>query len=200
MEAAVTFGVGHEAVALLVLLSAVVDIVAGGLGEVVVIHEIVARVVGRVNVDHLHLPQVVLTQQFQHFEVVALNVEVLRVVEIDAFLAAGAQRVGGRRVGKADGVALVGPGELVAFLGAFHDVLREFLPELVEVNRRFLQRFGFPFSSRRSVRQLGKSSPIRRMFSSTWLVVCIDSLSILCVVVYEVKYWQSSVKISYITI
>ena len=113
------------------------DIVARGLGEVVVIHEVVARVVRRVDVDHLHFAQVVLAQQLQHFEVVALNVEVLRVVEIDALLAAGAQRVGGRRVGKADGVALVGPGELVAFLGAFHDVLREFLPELVEVNRHF---------------------------------------------------------------
>ena len=137
MEAAVALGVGHKAVALLVLLPAVVNIVAGGLGEVVVIHEVVARVVGRVNVNHLHLAEVVLAQQLQHFEVVALNVEVLRVVEVHAFLAAGAQRVGGRRIGQADGVALVGPGELVAFLGAFHDVLREFLPELVEVNRRF---------------------------------------------------------------
>ena len=52
-------------------------------------------------------------------------------------MAQGAQRVGGRCVGQLYGVALVGPGELVAFLGPFHDVLRELLPELVKVNCHF---------------------------------------------------------------
>ena len=49
MEAAVALGIGHEAVAFLVLLPAVVDILPGTLGEVVVIHEVVARVVRLIN-------------------------------------------------------------------------------------------------------------------------------------------------------
>ena len=137
MEAAVALSVCHEAVALFILLPAVVDILICTLGEVVVLHKVVACVVRRVNVNHLHLAEVILAQEFQHLQVVALNVEVLRGVEVHALLAAGAQCVGGRGVGQSDGVALVGPGELVAFLGAFHDVLREFLPQLVEVNRSF---------------------------------------------------------------
>ena len=137
MEAAVTFGIGHEAVALFVLLPAVVDILAGILGEVVIIHKVVACVVRRVNINHLHLAEVIFAQQLQHLQVVALNVEVLRGVEVHTFLTAGAQRVGGWGIGQPDSVALVGPGELVAFLGAFHDAFREFLPQQVEIDGRF---------------------------------------------------------------
>lgn len=42
--------------------------------EVVSVDEIVAGVVGRVDGGHLHLAQIRLLQQLEHFEVVALEV------------------------------------------------------------------------------------------------------------------------------
>ena len=45
-------------------------------GKVVFVDKVVARVVGRVYIDALHLPPVGVEQQFQHFEVFALNDQV----------------------------------------------------------------------------------------------------------------------------
>lgn len=46
-----------------------------------------------------------------------------------------AQRICGRRICQSDGIALIGPSKLITFLWAFHDMLRQFLSELVKVNR-----------------------------------------------------------------
>ena len=69
------------------------------LGEVVVVDEVVARVVRRVDVDELDLAEVRLLEQLQRVEVVALDEEVLRGVEVDGLLADRAERLGDRRVG-----------------------------------------------------------------------------------------------------
>ena len=106
----------------------------GILLEVVVIDKVVARVVRRVDVNHLDLAQVVVLEQFEHFEVVAFDVEVLRVIEIDGFLFAGAERHRGWGVRLADGVALAGPVELVAFLLPFDHFAVDFLHEQVLVD------------------------------------------------------------------
>ena len=74
MKAAIALCVGHQLVALFVVLAAVVDILLLVLVEVVVLHEVVAGVVGRVDIDHLHLAQIVLAENLQHLQIVALDI------------------------------------------------------------------------------------------------------------------------------
>lgn len=63
----------------------------------VVVDKVVAGVVGRVDVDHLYLAQVAFQQQFQHLQVVALDVQGLSVAF--QFLLSSGQ---GRSVWRAD--------------------------------------------------------------------------------------------------
>ena len=111
------------------------EVVGAGLGEVVVVDEVVAGVVRRVDVDELDLAEVRLLEQLQRVEVVALDEEVLRRVEVDRLLAHRAERLGDRRVGGERGGALAGPVELVALLRPFDDVVGQLLAEQVEVDR-----------------------------------------------------------------
>lgn len=78
-----------------------------------------------------------LLKAFQHIEVVALDIEVLCGVEVHALLRAGAQRGADGRVGSKDGLALVGPSKLIALFVAFHNIGRQQLAQLVEVNGKF---------------------------------------------------------------
>ena len=104
-------------------------------GEVVIVDEVVPRVAGRVDVDHLHLPEVGLQQQLEGVEVVALDVEVLGGVEVDGFRPSGAQGLADGRVGEGEGLALAGPVEPVALARPVDDIGRQFLLQKVEINR-----------------------------------------------------------------
>ena len=91
METAVALGIGDETVALLVKLSRVGEVFGRRLRKVILIDKVIARVVRRIDIDHLHLVEIGLLQALQHIEVVTLDVEVLRVVEVHALLTAGTQ-------------------------------------------------------------------------------------------------------------
>ena len=134
MEASVGLGVGDESSAGFVLLGGLEEVVLHAVGEVVVVDEVVARVVGRVDVDHLDLAEVGLLQELEDFEVVALDVEVFRLLEIHALGFAGAQRLVDGRVGGGDGFALAGPVERVALDGAFDDAAGKLLAQEIEID------------------------------------------------------------------
>ena len=59
--------------------------------------------------------EVSLLQTFENIEVVALDIKVLGIVEINAVFTARAKCGIDRRVGKENRLTLVGPGKLVAF-------------------------------------------------------------------------------------
>ncbi len=102
-------------------------------GEVVFIDKIIPGVVGRVDVDHFHLPEVGFLEELEGVEVVAFDVEVFCVLEIHRLLAAGAQRQGDGRVRQRERLALAGPIEAVAFLRAFDEIGGEFLFQQIEL-------------------------------------------------------------------
>ena len=54
--------------------------------KIIMIHEVIPRIIRRVDINHFHLTEIRLLEQFQHFKVVALNVEILRVIPIHAIL------------------------------------------------------------------------------------------------------------------
>ena len=57
--------------------------------EAVLVHEVMAGVVGRINIDHLHLAVVAALQELQHFKVIALDIKVLSGAPIDACILIG---------------------------------------------------------------------------------------------------------------
>lgn len=78
VKAPIGFRIRNKSISFLIGLIRPFKILFGGFGEIVIINEIVPRIIGRIDVDHLHLVQVGLLKKLQSFEVVALNVEVLR--------------------------------------------------------------------------------------------------------------------------
>ena len=96
MKTPVAFCIGNEAVSFFVLLSAIVHILTSCLREVIVIHEIITRVIWRVDINHLHFAQIVLAKKFQHLQVVAFNIEVLRIVKVYTLLTTRTQGICGR--------------------------------------------------------------------------------------------------------
>ena len=127
MEAAVGLGVGDEAPSLLVVVAAVGVVVRLRPCEGVVVDEVVARVVGRVDVDHLHLAGVGVAQELERVEVVTLDVQVLSRVPVHALLGARAQALVYLAVRLLLGLALARPGELVALPLALGDVAHALL-------------------------------------------------------------------------
>ena len=106
------------------------------LAEVVVVHEIVPRIIRRIDIDHLDLPEITLLQQLQRLEIIPFDIEVLRRVPVLALLDARAQRLADRAVRFDDCCLLADPGEFVGFLALAHMVCKH-LPQLLEINRLF---------------------------------------------------------------
>ena len=103
------------------------------LRKVIVINKIVTRVIRGVNINHLDFAKISLTDNFQYIKVVALNVEILRVVEVHTFLTAGTERLCGRRICQVCVRSLVRPCELVAFLALVNHVGGQLIAQLLEV-------------------------------------------------------------------
>ncbi len=84
MKTTVAFGVLHHTVAFFIKLTTVSKVFICVLGEVILIHKVVTRVVRRINVNHLDFTEIGFLQQLQHFKVVTLNIEVFGSVKIHA--------------------------------------------------------------------------------------------------------------------
>ena len=84
-------------------------------GVIVGIDKIVAGVVGRVNVNHLDAPKVRLVEEFQNFEVVAFDEQVLCVGDAHAFAWRGDERRTARRLQQANRIAFARPRERITF-------------------------------------------------------------------------------------
>ena len=103
-----------------------------GISEIVGIDKIVAGIVGRVDVDHLHLAVISRLQQLQDLQVVTLDVKVLGGVPIYAFLWTGTQSAGGTLLGQPQAVRFALPLKLV-LLKIVVDVLAAQRKQLVNV-------------------------------------------------------------------
>ena len=100
---------------------------------IIAVHEIIARVVGRVDVDHFDLPVVVLLQDLEDFEVVTLDEHVLGGVPIYRVLFVGHQGCRRRCLRRSDGLCLSGPGQTEPLTGVINiDSEDDF--ELTDVN------------------------------------------------------------------
>ena len=149
MEAAVAFGVCHHAVAFFVILTAIIHIVRRTLGKIVLIDKVITRIVRRVNVDHLDFAQIGLLQELQHFQIIALDVEVLAVKATGCAILAHAisynraQRCRNGRICRQHCLFLIRPCKLVALFPALHDGIGKLLPQNVKINGMFYLAVAF---------------------------------------------------------
>src|SRR6185437_11871305 len=103
-------------------------------GEVVGGDEVVARGGRGSYVNQPDLDQVGLLKKLARVEVVALDEEVPRAVEVARLVTGWTQRLGDGRVGREARVALARPVKLVALPGALDHMTGQFLPQQVEVD------------------------------------------------------------------
>ena len=149
MEAAVAFGVCHHAVAFFVILTAVAHVILSALCKVILINKVIARIVRRVNVNHLDLAQIGFLQELQHFQIIALNIEVLAVKTAGCTVLAHAvchnraQRCRNGRICRQHRLFLVRPSKLIAFLPTFYDGIGKLLPQNVKINGVFYLAVAF---------------------------------------------------------
>lgn len=136
MEASIAFWIGDELAAFIIIIAALGFGGGDGFAEIVFVDEIVAGVVGRVDIDELDFAGVVLAQELQRVEVVSLDVQVLGGVPVLAAFLDRTQGLGDGFADEAFRLAFAGPSELVAFPVAFRHITKS-LFQRVEVHRAF---------------------------------------------------------------
>ena len=131
VEAAGGFRIGGEFVSALVHLAGELEVVFDVVLEVIGIDEVLAGVVGRVDVDELYLSGIALLEQLEDFEVVALDHEVLRRVPVDAVLVAQGRSVPVEGVSaKLSSAAFAVPIEAILLLSLVHRAAKQLLQHL----------------------------------------------------------------------
>ena len=129
-------GVGAQLVAVAVDLAGDLEVVADAVLVVVLVDEILAGVVGRVDVDELDLGGVAPLQELEHLEIVALDHQVARGVPVHALLAARPQCAGRDALRPAASLALAVPSEAVLFVALVHRIAEQ-LAQRLEVDAAF---------------------------------------------------------------
>ena len=109
--------------------------------EVVRVHKVLSGVVRWIDVDQLDLAGIALLQQFEHFEVVALDHQVLCGVPIHALVRTGAQGAGTRCQRQLPSTALAVPVESVFLIGIGDRLVTYQRLEHVHVHRRAVRAF-----------------------------------------------------------
>ena len=157
METPIRIGILLHPITHIIIVTTDPHILLSTLGKVIVIYEIISRIVGWIDIDHLHLAKISLLEQLQHIEIVPLDVEVFavertrRAVSPDTVRHDGAQRHRNRRVRREDRLPLVGPCERIALLAPLHDLAGQLLPQHIEVDR--LHDLPVPHDLRQRIRE-----------------------------------------------
>ena len=140
MEASRSFGVRREFLTALAGLAGKFEVVLNVVLKVVGIDEVLAGVIGRVDIDELHLSGVGFLEELEDFEVVAFYHEVLGRIPIDAVFRAWTQGAGRGGEGELAGASFAMPIQAV-FLFALIYVATKQLLEYIEVNLPLSYRF-----------------------------------------------------------
>lgn len=145
MEAARGFGVGGKFLTAFTGLAGEFEVVCNIILEVVGIDEVVAGVIGRVDVDKLYLPGVRFLKELEDFEVVALDHDILRGVPVHAVCLAGAQGARGGGEGELPGAALAMPVQSVLLLGIGDSLVANKLFEHIHIHGHTVRALGDEF-------------------------------------------------------
>lgn len=79
MESSIAFTILHHTIALFIDLSTIICIFGSTLREVIFIDEVIACIIGWIDVNHLDLAEIRLPQKLQGIEIVALDVDIFAI-------------------------------------------------------------------------------------------------------------------------
>lgn len=79
MESSIAFTILHHTISFFVGLPTITCIFGSTLREVIFIDEVVACIIGWIDVNHLDLAKIRLPQEFQCIEIVALDVDIFAI-------------------------------------------------------------------------------------------------------------------------
>ena len=121
MKSPISICVRHKSIPTCILLPRTLKKSICVLSKVISINEVTARVIRRVDIDHLYLTEIGFLQKFQGIEIVPFNKEIFGSIEIHAFFAARSERLCNGCVCGKQCFPLAGPVQMVALLWPFHD-------------------------------------------------------------------------------
>ena len=145
----IQFQLANDLVALIIVVS------AGGVpflipnSKFIIINKVIPRIIRRINIDHLDLAQIGLLQEFQYFQIIALDIEVFtvkaagRAVLANAICHNGTQGCRDGRICRQHRLFLIRPCKLVALLPTLHDGIGKLLPQNVKINGVFYLAVAF---------------------------------------------------------
>ena len=102
--------------------------------KIIMIDKVVTRIIGRVDIDHLHLAHIRTLQQFQHFEVVALDIEVFGIVPIQGILHHRTECLVYGSSSFCLGGILTNPAKFVGLTAFIHRIIAQQLAQGIEVH------------------------------------------------------------------
>lgn len=105
-------------------------------GEIITIYKFLTCIIRRIYIDHACFSQVTFLKQLQSFKIVTFYEKIFCGIEIHTFFDTRPQCLRNRRIRRQQGFALAWPIQPVTLLWPFHDLVTEFLAQLVEVHRQ----------------------------------------------------------------
>ena len=140
MESPIAFCILHQTISLFIKLTAIAKIFISILRKVILINEVIARVIRRIDIDHLHFAEIGFLQQLQFIQIIALDVNIFRVdaarraISAHRLFTVKTQRLCNRLIRQHNRLFLVRPGELIAFLRTLYHRGRDFLTQHIRIN------------------------------------------------------------------
>lgn len=142
MKSPVAFTILHHAITIFIGLSTIICIFGSTLREVIFIDEVIACIIGWIDVNHLDLAEICFPQELQGIEIVALDVDIFAInvpprctIATDRLFFVKTQRLGNGLIREQNRLPLIRPGELVALLVTVYDHCIDFLHQDVFINR-----------------------------------------------------------------
>jgi len=134
MKTTVTLSISNHLIPFFIILATIILVFRSILLKFIAINKVITCIIRRIDINHLHLAQIRFLQQLQHFQIVAFNIKVFRIVKVNAFFSARAQGFVNRRIGSQNSSALIRPSKLVAFLQAIYNMVTKLLFQHIKIN------------------------------------------------------------------
>ena len=93
MISSITFGILKHSISIYIYFACFISIPFSSHSKIIGVNKITASIIWRIYENHLHLAEVAFLQKFEDFQVVALDVEVLRAVPVHALSSLQGRRV-----------------------------------------------------------------------------------------------------------
>ena len=151
METAITLCILYQSFTLFSDVTREEVVILLGLMEVILIYKIITRIVRRVDINHLHLAHIGVLEQFEHFQIITLNIEVLGILPVYTLLRVRAQGLADGLGCLLKGSTFAHPSEVVTLI-TLSDIITQQQAQFLEINCVFYLTRLWVFAFRKALR------------------------------------------------